>query len=423
MDPLTALGLAAGVVQFVSFASHLISRTKEIHGSASGQAKETLTLEKTYTTLQDLSLRLETSSKRNPKLEIVEKKTDFIKHVFAINDLSRTCESDCRRLLEIVSKLKAVEGESHRRWQTFKVALKTVWKGNEIIELENRLQHTQMTLTLHVCSLANFWHASFDRHLKQLRSETIELKAQQSAKLSDISRTLNELSARIMSARSTQERNVFGPDDIAYIEGQMSRLSVSKASATRENVILRSLSFDSRPVRHTSIPDASKRTFEWAFEQSNLPTSSATGSLLKWLKEGEGSFWVTGKPGSGKSTFMKYVADNPKTLSALSRWSHPKQPVLASHYFWSVGTPLQKSQKGLLQTLLYDIFHQLPDLIEIVCVERWPKTIEELQHEPWQVPELQRILQCIAGCQDLSVKFCFFIDGLDEFDGDHINFC
>ncbi|KAI0183829.1 hypothetical protein EV127DRAFT_312716, partial [Xylaria flabelliformis] len=423
MDPLTALGLAAGVVQFVSFASHLISRTKEIHGSASGQAKETLTIEKTYTTLQDLSLRLETSSKRDPKLEIVEKKTDFIKHVFAINDLSRTCESDCRRLLEIISKLKAVEGESHRRWQTFKVALKTVWKGNEIVELENRLQHTQMTLTLHVCSLANFWHASFDRHLKQLRSETVELKAQQSAKLNDISRTLNELSARIMPARSTQERNVFGPDDIAYIEGQMSRLSVSKASATRENVILRSLSFDSRPVRHTSIPDASKRTFEWAFEQPNLPTSSATGSLLKWLKEGEGSFWVTGKPGSGKSTFMKYVADNPKTLSALSHWSHPKQPVLASHYFWSAGTPLQKSQQGLLQTLLYDIFRQLPDLIETVCAERWPKTIEELQHEPWQVPELQRILQRIAGCRDLSVKFCFFIDGLDEFDGDHVDFC
>ncbi|KAI1736281.1 hypothetical protein F4680DRAFT_469161 [Xylaria scruposa] len=423
MDPLTALSLAASVVQFVSFASHLISKTKEIHGSASGQAKESLTLEKTYTTLQDLSLRLETSSKRDPKLEMVEGRTDFVKHVFAINDLSRTCESDCRKLLEIISKLKAVGGESHRRWQSFKVALKTVWKGNEIVELENKLQHTQMTLTLHVCSLANFWHASFDRHLEQLRIEAMELKAHQSAKLSDISRTLNDLSARITSAGSTVMQNTFGPDDIACIEGQMSRLSVSKASATRENVILRSLSFDSRPVRHTSIPDASKRTFEWAFEQSNPPTSSATGSLIEWLRDGEGSFWVTGKPGSGKSTFMKYVADSPETLSALSRWSHPKRPVLASHYFWSAGTPLQKSQQGLLQTLLYDIFRQLPDLIEAVCAERWSKAIEELQHEQWQVPELQRVLQRIAGYRDLSVKFCFFIDGMDEFDGDHVDFC
>ncbi|KAI1746852.1 hypothetical protein F4782DRAFT_543960 [Xylaria castorea] len=423
MDPLTALGLAAGVVQFVSFASHLISRTKEIHESASGQAKETFTLEKTYATLQELSLRLETSSKRDPKLEMVEGRTDFVKHVFAINDLSRTCECDCRKLLEIVSKLKAVGGGSYRRWQTFKVALKTVWKGNEIAELENRLQHTQMTLTLHVCSLANFWHASFDRHLNQLRSESMELNAQHSIKLSNISRTLDELSARITPTRSTMVRNAFGPDDIACIEDQMSRLSVSKASATRENMILRSLSFDGRPVRHTSIPDASKRTFEWAFEQSDPPNSSATGCLLKWLKEGRGSFWVTGKPGSGKSTFMKYVADNPKTLSALSRWSHPKRPVLASHYFWSAGTPLQKSQQGLLQTLLYDIFRQLPDLIQTVCAERWPKTVEELRHEPWQIPELQRVLQRIADCRDLSVKFCFFIDGLDEFDGDHADFC
>ncbi|KAI0543738.1 hypothetical protein F4679DRAFT_567594 [Xylaria curta] len=423
MDPLTAVGLAAGVVQFVSFASHLISRTKEIHESASGQAKETLTIEKTYTTLQDFCWRLEASSQRHPQLEMLEGRTDFVKHIFAINDLSRTCESDCRKLLEIISKLKAIGGESHRRWQTFKVALKTVWKGNEIVELENRLQHTQMTLTLHVCFLANFWYESFDQHLKQLRSETTELKAQQSAELSNISKTLNELSARITSARSTVMQNVFGPDDIECIKGQMERLSVSKSFATRENVILRSLSFDSRPVRHTSIPDASKRTFEWAFQQSNLPTSLATGSLLKWLREGEDSFWVTGKPGSGKSTFMKYVAGNPKTLSALSCWSHPKRPVLASHYFWSAGTPPQKSQQGLLQTLLYDIFRQLPDLIETVCAERWHKTIEELQHEQWQVPELQRVLQRIAGYQDLSVKFCFFIDGLDEFDGDHVDFC
>ncbi|KAF3764593.1 hypothetical protein M406DRAFT_260125, partial [Cryphonectria parasitica EP155] len=209
----------------------------------------------------------------------------------------------------------------------------------------------------------------------------------------------------------------------------MARLSLSRVAAAKENKILRSLSFDSRPVRHSSILDASTRTFEWVFKEAGQRdsvagrTSTPTGSFLRWLKEGDGFFWVTGKPGSGKSTLMKFIADHPTTLTVLSRWSHPKRPVLASHYFWSAGTPMQKSQQGLLQTLLYGIFRQLPDIMETVCTERWSKTFEELEHEPWLVPELQRILQRIADRQDLPVRFCFFVDGLDEFGGDHVDFC
>lgn len=208
----------------------------------------------------------------------------------------------------------------------------------------------------------------------------------------------------------------------------MSRLSLCKHAAVKEHGILRSLSFDSRPVRHSSITKASARTFEWAFEGARPhgdtgPSTIVTGSFLTWLREDDGVFWVTGKPGSGKSTFMKFIADHPTTMSTLSNWAHPKRPVLASHYFWSAGTPEQKSQQGLLQTLLYDIFRQIPDLIESVCVERWPKTVEQLAYQPWQVEELQSVLQRIASRQDLPVKFCFFVDGLDEFAGDHVDFC
>lgn len=155
MDPLTALGLAAGVVQFVSFAAHLISKTKAVHDSSSGQTDEVVTLEATYTRLQELSQNLETCSRPDPTLEIVEGNTDYVKNVLAIKDLSRNCEGDCQRLLKIVDKLKT-SGDSHHRWQSFRVALRTVWKGNEIAELEQRLHHTQMTLTLLVCSQTRY---------------------------------------------------------------------------------------------------------------------------------------------------------------------------------------------------------------------------------------------------------------------------
>ena len=152
MDPLTALGLSASVAQFVSFASDLISKSKEIYTSAKGCTSKVLTLETAYAQLRDLSSSLELSSKKDPKLEAVEGTSDFVKHVFAINDLSRSCKKDCDRLLEVIRKLQGGDG-SKNRWQSFKLALKTVWKSNEIADLEQRLHHVQATLTLQICAL------------------------------------------------------------------------------------------------------------------------------------------------------------------------------------------------------------------------------------------------------------------------------
>jgi hypothetical protein len=152
MDPLTALGLSASVAQFVSFASELMSKSKEIYTSAKGCTDKVLTLETIYTQLRDLGSSLESSSQKDPKLEAVEGTSDFVKHVFAINDLSRLCKKDCDRLLEVLRKLQVGDG-SKNRWQSFRLALKTAWKRNEIADLEQKLHHVQATLTLHICAL------------------------------------------------------------------------------------------------------------------------------------------------------------------------------------------------------------------------------------------------------------------------------
>ena len=41
----------------------------------------------------------------------------------------------------------------------------------------------------------------------------------------------------------------------------------------------------------------------------------------------------------------------------------------------------------------------------------------------WSLSTLQRIFHGVAKQNDLSVRFCMFIDGLDEYDGDHIELC
>ncbi|GAB7365829.1 hypothetical protein MBLNU230_g7161t1 [Neophaeotheca triangularis] len=84
------------------------------------------------------------------------------------------------------------------------------------------------------------------------------------------------------------------------------------------------------------------------------------------------------------------------------------------------GDTKQKSQEGLLRTLLHSIFRQCPSLIERVCPSRWGARV---QSKVWRQQEMADCLERL-GQLDLqhhgeAFKFCFFIDGLDEYGGDH----
>jgi hypothetical protein len=54
-DPLTALGLASNIVQLITFASSLVSKTREISKSANGALVANLELEAIASNLQELS--------------------------------------------------------------------------------------------------------------------------------------------------------------------------------------------------------------------------------------------------------------------------------------------------------------------------------------------------------------------------------
>jgi hypothetical protein len=223
---------------------------------------------------------------------------------------------------------------------------------------------------------------------------------------------------------AVEKRPLDSPIDMMLLEKQMVELDVSKEAVAKEQAILKSLSFESQPVRHTIIPEAHKQTFRWVFQTptSDTTDTSDTTKLLSWLEKDNGVFWVSGKPGSGKSTLMKFIADEVATIKALSRWSGSKRLIIASHYFWSAGTEMQKSYQGLLQSLLCEIFRRFPALIEPTCRARWSETVEKIPQN-WSLSELHEVLQEVVKTKDVRVKLCFFIDGLDEYDGDHFEVC
>ncbi|KAK7994616.1 hypothetical protein PG991_016204 [Apiospora marii] len=204
----------------------------------------------------------------------------------------------------------------------------------------------------------------------------------------------------------------------------MARLSVAGAATEKEHAIIKTLNFEARTFRYGGIAEAHEKTFQWIFEDfSTINPEKKTSNYLEWLRHGDGIFWISGKPGAGKSTLMKFISQHKKTKEALSTWSHGKPVILASHFFWAAGTSMQKSRQGLLRTLLFDILRQQPGLIKQLCPERWEQSTEQIRLEDWGIPELSRILQRIGHLKSLEAKMCFFVDGLDEYEGDHVEFC
>lgn len=203
----------------------------------------------------------------------------------------------------------------------------------------------------------------------------------------------------------------------------MSRLSLATRDVVYQQEIIRDLTFKDFQSRQQGISEAHNETCGWALEEDDRRSDSQE-RLARWLvtQTAEGPFWVSGKPGSGKSTFMKYVVRSGKTIDKLNRWAPGHPIIIASHCLWCRGLPVQRSLYGLLRTLLLDIFRQHPGLItQVINANEYSSSRRDAaKRMVWDIPQLRSTLNRLAFGESLEVKFCIFIDGLDEFDGDHL---
>lgn len=167
--------------------------------------------------------------------------------------------------------------------------------------------------------------------------------------------TKNSLTALVnqMKLQDAQQTKVVHQHDRLNVNALASNLTHAGESwivLVAASKILHQLRFEGMSERYKSVRDAHSGTFEWAF----------ANQLSDWLQYGHALFWVTGKPGSGKSTLMKRLIDDARTSLLLCKWSGVEKPVVASYFFWIKGTRLQRSDMGLLRCVLHDYLRQCP---------------------------------------------------------------
>ncbi|KAK7996736.1 hypothetical protein PG989_004776 [Apiospora arundinis] len=424
MDPVSAIGLAGTILSFVTFAAKLVSKVSAIHNSTT-EPEEIVTARLICDQLKSFSSTLAASSvgtRPGSALKATFESTrgtspdeSFVSaHLSdtSLNDVAKTCRDDCDRLLSIMDEFD-MQDDKKSTWSSIRLVLKIKSKQSEIDKIDKRLQRSQGIISLVIGSNLGKFQEEHAKKLDNLNSLCSRYGLQQQSDFEEIKRLLTKLEMRDATARGG-ELSERGIEDI---QNRMTLLSIKCDNIEKQGKVVRSLSFEMRSARQERIPGAHNRTFSWAFNECKDLAGSQLG---EWLRTGQGIFWVTGKPGAGKSTFMKFVASHRQTHRCLGQWSLSQKAIIASHYFWFAGTPMQKSLKGLLQSLLFDVFRQQPGLVEQVCGERWKDSDRIL--DPWTLTELHSLITRLGQTANLPFKLCFFIDGLDEYNGDHLDF-
>ena len=240
--------------------------------------------------------------------------------------------------------------------------------------------------------------------LQSIDSLAAQIRDLGGLRVDDIKELREEIVNSRDSIRMLQEN--LATEELLAMQAKLSAWDVRADSYRREGAILQQLSFGAMTDRREAIRDAHRRTFDWIFDHDNC--------FARWLAREEDPFWVSGVPGSGKSTLMKHLASHSQTRTLLQEWAGDKRLVIASFYFTITGSPMQKSQQGLLRSLLFEIFRQCPSFIPAVCPERWRAA--PFSSAPWTRKELLETLRSLSIAHSSTSRLCLFIDGLDEYE-------
>jgi hypothetical protein len=203
----------------------------------------------------------------------------------------------------------------------------------------------------------------------------------------------------------------------------------ARVTAVVKSSILDKLHFQTMTHRHEEVVLKHKRTFEWIFH-STSPKQLPWTNFAEWLRDGSGTYWINGKAGSGKSTLMRFIYDSARTQQELFTWAETIPLTTAGFFFWNSGNIEQRSTVGLLRTLLHEVLSKHQDLIPLVLPWYWAQGYSEaskadrigdvvLRQHVFNEERLLQAFFTLITQEIIPLKLCLFIDGLDEFEGDH----
>lgn len=399
MDPLSAVSLVGTAITLVDFLIKLTSTAYRLSRDADQKP-----LAEIKTAAQELSIntgKLKASLQDSDNGFSADER-DVIRRVYIESDavLSRL-----KGLLDKSTTRK--NGRTPKAAEIARLTILSMWNKHEIEDLRSRLRELQRSIdsTLLQAAYRHLLNAdlgnsrlldSMEKSTKQIMHALIS----QNNALKDFESRIVALTQLINRFEGSALANRFSIQDPQgnYQSPVENNEDIIRKQAT--DAILESLWFESASERQKQIPRAHKETFEWIFRPPHQAQQRETGQgrlwsdFSDWLRNGDGLYWISGKPGSGKSTLMKYLASHPSAESHLSKWSGTSRLLKASFFFWNSGSREQMSQEGLFKSILHAILNEAPELVPVVFPSEWSKRYVTKLQSSWSF----RPVRCPASC-------------------------
>ncbi|KAI4274218.1 MAG: hypothetical protein LQ337_004097 [Flavoplaca oasis] len=388
MDPVSAFGLAAGILQLVSVSSEAIILCHRLYKDGSMGA---------YDEMTEITAKLVQGTDQLNAATLTAKPRS--RDDYEVLDLSQKCSELGKDLLRELNKLRLEKGRlrqailksvlAHRRKATIK-------EKQDLLEKYQRMLDTRILRRLDARSL----------------KETQDVRC--------LDQSVQQLVHQLEQGNNTVAQRLANHKDILdRIEGKLD----NNPRTTANQQLLHSLFFPEIDSREDQIQDASDGTCHWIFDSTTDDRPKPWSNFRKWLEHETGVYWISGKPGAGKSTLMKYIVHEDLTSQLLANWERGTDLLVVTFFFWHTGLPIQKSLEGLLRSLLYQIAHQWPGLVGFLDARKGMRSDETevsttLRLQKWTEQRLMSLLKRFLEKKPGSVTICAFIDGLDEFIGD-----
>jgi len=159
--------------------------------------------------------------------------------------------------------------------------------------------------------------------------------------------------------------------------------------------------------RHES--EGTRSTFSHDSTASAESFRDDSTEFTRWLGSESKMFWISGKPGSGKSTLMKFIATSSETKEHLATWRSGTR--ILTHYFWKAGSAMERTFNGLFLSLIHQLL-----LNKVTLGQQLLKTMPDVRHKwsyaDWNLRELRSALLWIL--DNSGDSFLLLVDGLDE---------
>lgn len=175
-------------------------------------------------------------------------------------------------------------------------------------------------------------------------------------------------------------------------------------------------------MRYQQVVKNHDKTFGWLFERNKV-------QFMDWLEDPKQTgpagrlFWITGKPGSGKSTIMKHAIRNPKTMDCLSTSSEREWQIIP-FFFSDRGSEKQRALQTMLQEILYQLLDLIVDSFKLVRPLYTSLTKTQKTKTPkWSLGTLRQGISDVIAKSSSEAGICLFVDALDEHSGDNENLC